>query len=68
MLKFEVCLRCYRKALRTDQRFFIPPEEYFVRLWEDEKRCHCPYCALWGSNKVDIKPPKECPYVLEQIV
>jgi hypothetical protein len=67
MMNHNICLRCYL-ATGGKSLGVKPPKEVlaFEKLWKERQLCLC-FTSI-GLPSVKSRPPKNCPYILEQMV
>jgi len=76
MLNEKICFKCFSEVVQKMQLMMKTDmaelQDNFKRFWQ-YKKCHClPQAYALNSEfkgsliPITSKPPKECPYVLEQ--
>lgn len=60
MLNKKVCRRCYGDLFGVNG---VVDYHFFEEYWTDSHAM-----CIFGGRKIDSMPPKECRYILEQIV
>jgi len=68
MIKKELCIKCWNKIYEWEEWEELWLEEH----WGEKEYVQCPFKYLEGyerrERKITDKPPKNCPFYLENII